>query len=215
LHRISLVPGRDTLDILQAIFYISEAWRELPDSVIQNCWQHANIIPRTAQEIDYFISHREFMEYTESGAQTAIESLLDVDCNLNSEQTANTARQFVLYDEDMPDPNVPTSAVDLDELIDDLMHPESEDPEPLIIREPESLPPVISYETAQRHLTELSRYFTMLPIHEIEIPFSRTPFKITTGVSQLHRLKEVIGHQHENQKKQSDLAKCFTVTAGP
>jgi hypothetical protein len=105
----------------------------------------------------------------------------------------------------MPDPNVPTSAVDLDEPIDGLAHPGSEDPEPLIIGEPEFLQPVISYETAQQHLTELIRYFTMLPIHEIEVPFSCTPFEITTGVSQLHRLKEVIGHQHENQEKQSDL----------
>jgi hypothetical protein len=114
----------------------------------------------------------------------------------------------------MPDPNVPTSAVDLDEPIDDLVHPGSEDPGPLIIGEPEFLQPVISYETAQQHLTELIRYLTMLPIHEIEVPFSRTPFEIKTGVSQLHRLKEVIGHQHENQKKQNDLTKWFTMTAG-
>ena len=100
------------------------------------------------------------------------------------------------------------------ELIDGLAHPGSEDPEPLIIGEPEFLRPVISYETAQQHLTELIRYFTMFPIHEIEVPFSRTPFKITTGVSQPYRLKEVIGHQHENQKKQSDLTKWFTVTTG-
>jgi hypothetical protein len=86
----------------------------------------------------------------------------------------------------------------LDELIDDLAHPESEDPEPLIIGEPEFLQPVIS---AQQHLTQLIRYFTMLPVHEIEVPFSRTPFEITTGVNQLHRLKEVIGHQHEDQKE--------------
>jgi len=197
------------LDIWQAIFHISEAWRELLDSVIQNCWQHADIIPGI-QEKDHFISHREYMEHIESGARTAIESLLHVDCN--SEQTVNAARQFI-HDEDMPDPNVPTSAVDLDELIGDLAHPESEDPEPLIIGEPEFLRPVISYEMAQQHLTELIRYFTMLPIHEIEVPSSRIPIEITTGVSRLHRLKEVIGHQHENQKKQSNLTKWFMVTA--
>ena len=115
--------------------------------------------------------------------------------------------------EDMLDSNVPTSAVDLDELIDDLAHPESEDFEPLNIGEPGFLRPVISYEMAQQHLTELIHYF-MLPIHEVDVPFSRTPFEITTGVSQLYRLKEVIGHQHESQKKQSDLSKWFTVTAG-
>jgi len=72
-------------------------------------------------------------------------------------KTANAARQFILYDsdEDMPDPNVPTSAVDLDEMIDDLTHPESEDSEqPLIIGEPECLlQPVVSYETARHSNT--------------------------------------------------------------
>jgi hypothetical protein len=71
---------------------ISEAWRELPDSVIQNCWQHADVIP-WIQEKDHFISHREYMEHIESGARTAIESLPDIHCN--SEQTANAARQSV------------------------------------------------------------------------------------------------------------------------
>jgi len=32
------------LDILQEIFYISESWRELSDSIIWNCWQHAGNI---------------------------------------------------------------------------------------------------------------------------------------------------------------------------
>jgi hypothetical protein len=69
-----------------------------------------------------------------------------------------------------------------------------------------------SLKAARQHLTQLIRYFTMLPVHEIDVPFSRTPFEITTGVNQLHRLKEMIGHQHKDQKKQSDFAMWFTVT---
>jgi hypothetical protein len=117
------------------------------NSVVQNCWQRADVIPGI-QEKDHFISHREYTEYIESGARTVIESLLNADC-------------------------IPTSAVDLDELIDDLAHSRSEDPEPLIIAELEFPRTVTSYETAQQHLTEIIRYFTMLPIHEIKVPFSR------------------------------------------
>jgi len=63
----------------------------------------------------------------EPGVRIAIEPLLNINCS--SEQTADTARHFLFYDEDMPDPNIPASAVDLDEMIDDLAHPESEDPD--------------------------------------------------------------------------------------
>jgi len=68
----------------------------------------------------------------EPGVRIAIiiEQLLNINCS--SEQTADTARQFLFYDEDMPDTNIPASAVDLDEMIDDLACPKPEDPESLI-----------------------------------------------------------------------------------
>jgi len=71
------------LNILQAIFYILEAWRELPSSVIWNCWRHAGITPR-AQEKDHFVSHKEHMEHMESRVRIAVESLLNI--NYSSEQ---------------------------------------------------------------------------------------------------------------------------------
>jgi hypothetical protein len=85
------------------------------------------------------------MEYMESGVRIAFEPLLNINCS--SEQTVDTARQLLFYDEDMP-----SSTVDLEELIDDLAQPEFEDLEPLIIGEPEFVQPVIS---AQQHLTQL------------------------------------------------------------
>ena len=72
----------------------------------------------------------------------------------------------------MPVPKIPASIVDLDELIDNLAHPEPEGPEPPIIGKPEFLQPVISYETAQKHFTQLIRYFIMLPVHEIKVALS-------------------------------------------
>jgi len=86
----------------------------------------------------------------------------------------------------------------LDVTIDDLAHSE-----PFIIGEPEFLQPVVSYETAPQHLIQLICYFTMLPVQETEV----YNFEITTGANQFHRLKEMIGHQCEDQKEQSDLTK--------
>jgi len=45
----------------------------------------------------------------------------------------------------------------------------------------------------------------MLPIHEVEVPFSRKPFEIITRANQLYRLKEAIENQHKVQTKQSNL----------
>jgi hypothetical protein len=57
-HMVQFFEEKDTaappLDILPGNFYISEAWRELPDSVIWNCWQHADII-LWGQEKDHFM----------------------------------------------------------------------------------------------------------------------------------------------------------------
>jgi hypothetical protein len=63
-----------------------------------------------------------------------------------------------------------------------------------------------------QHLTQLIRYFTMLPVREIKVPLSRKPFEITTRGNQLHCLKEAIEYQHGDQEEQSDLTKWFTMT---
>jgi hypothetical protein len=64
----------------------------------------------------------------ESGVRiVAIELLLNINCS--SEQAADTVGQFLFYDEDMPDPKIPASTVDMDELIDDCVQPSRNKPQ--------------------------------------------------------------------------------------
>jgi hypothetical protein len=94
----------------------------------------------------------------QSGVRIAFEPLLNINCN--SEQTADTARQFLFYDEDMPNPKIPASTVDLDELIDDLVSLRTLNLSLLGSRN------LYNLLSAQQHLTQLIRYFIMLSVHE-------------------------------------------------
>ena len=67
-----------SIDILKAIHFISDAWKELPLSVIYNCWQEAGIHPRL-EKIDNLLgrkSYDKYLEYLQTGTTISIDSLL-------------------------------------------------------------------------------------------------------------------------------------------
>jgi len=91
--------------------------------------------------------------------------------------------------------------------------PESEDPEPLILGSRnfyKLLSPMKLRRTTWQNLSATSPCFRYTKLNSLSLV--HTPFGITTVVDQLHCLQGAIGHQHEGQKKQSDLTKWFTVT---
>ncbi len=131
-----------TITVRQALLFIREAWDEVLQSTITNCWRHVDILPRstssqpatpaTPAQAATPAPQAEVQELTtlisnlpgSMNADMSAEEFIEMDATLDTEQLLSDSEILDLVTDSCDDPTTPD--------------PDECDPEP----EPEPLPPV-------------------------------------------------------------------------
>lgn len=198
------------LDVLQVIHMIANTWEELPVKTIFHCWQKVGLVE--SQDKSLHRSYEDYQYNLQLATQTAILSLIDVNCN--SQQIEDLARDFLNYDGEAPNSDAQPDDISLSEIILDLQcSPDPDidhdsDTETSDISQP---PTAISLAEADTHLHDLVILLEKSSFSEV--PTAGKSISVPDAVCFLTKLRSGLKSHMESRKKQVNLSTWFTTAS--
>lgn len=199
------------INILQAIHLISEAWLELPPSVVYNCWQEAGIHP-LLNKIDpaHRTSYDNYIQYLAQGTSIDIEVLIDPSIGSYHSGLAETmVDEFLFYDESAVDLSVSSKSIDIEELIAEIAVVNLDDTEYIPIL---SLLPLPTIADVLIHLKEATRYIETSPVATLPLSSTLQVIKLSDMVGTLQNLQLALQEYQQVNRKQQSLLTWLTPT---
>ncbi len=199
-----------TITVRQALLFIKEAWEEVTQSTIANCWRHTGILPGTTASASSSTASSTTASSTtaSSSAMPAedVQQLTQLISNLPDAVSADmSAEEFINIDADLDTQQLLTDNEILELVTSE--GPDAEDPEDPDDPEPEPVPPM-TRKQARGGLLDALQFFEQQAGSE-----NPTPEAIDTSatlIKQLRSMLSTMDTKFQTETKQPSIKSFFT-----